>query len=95
VEELLQWASRESPRGEVCLAVEGFRESLTLSENVRERIAFLKERCGLGDREVIRVIHEETGLPKKEVYRLLTEERKRRGSAVRRSSLTSKDGSVK
>jgi 16S rRNA (cytidine1402-2'-O)-methyltransferase len=70
------WAQGSAVRGEITLVVAG-REARDASlEALGTRIRFLRERCGLADRDVVRVVSEETGLPGKTVYRAVLEEGK-------------------
>ena len=70
---LIEWAGEREVKGELTIVVEGCASSPSPQEDLLRRIQFLKERCGLSDRDVVRVLHEETGLPRKEIYPLLSD----------------------
>jgi 16S rRNA (cytidine1402-2'-O)-methyltransferase len=66
--QLLDWAKEAEPKGEFTIMVAGHQGDVHSLEVLRERVAFLKQRCGLGDREIVRVLREETKLPGKVIY---------------------------
>ncbi len=66
--DLLAWANAREVKGEVTLLVEGSSSERAPAEALQSRVRFLKTRCRLADRDVVRVIQEETGLPRKVVY---------------------------
>jgi 16S rRNA (cytidine1402-2'-O)-methyltransferase len=77
--DLETWTRGSGVRGEITLVVAGRGDRDASLEALGTRIRFLRERCGLTDRDVIRVVSEETGLPGKTVYRAVLEEGKERG----------------
>jgi 16S rRNA (cytidine1402-2'-O)-methyltransferase len=66
------WARQGEVLGEVTILVAGQgQEGDPDLRALASRIRFLRARCGLADREVVRVVHQETGVPSKEIYRIL------------------------
>jgi 16S rRNA (cytidine1402-2'-O)-methyltransferase len=72
--ELLAWAQGREMLGEVTLLVQGRPSQDAPAEELRSRVRFLKRRCRLADRDVVRVIQEETGIPRKVAYQAVLEE---------------------
>jgi 16S rRNA (cytidine1402-2'-O)-methyltransferase len=79
VSKLLEIVEREKIKGEITLVIEGFQENKSSFhreiQKYRKRINFLRERCGLSDRDIIKVISEEERVPKKFLYKLLVEDK--------------------
>lgn len=71
LEELACWAQKQDVRGEITLVVAGCCGGEAATDTLGERIRFLMERCGLGQRDVLRILQEETGLPRKTIYQAL------------------------
>lgn len=73
LEEALQWAKEEEPRGEFCLIIEGKRtddadeaawwQELSIKEHVDHHI-----RQGASSKEAIKLVAKERGLKKRDVY---------------------------
>lgn len=76
LEELLCWAEKTQPKGEITLVVEGCKEEMASTELLEERIEFLLQRCSLEPKTVLRILKEETGLPRKVLYQALLEKKK-------------------
>jgi 16S rRNA (cytidine1402-2'-O)-methyltransferase len=68
--ELLDLVKHRELRGEFSILVAGREEGEVFPlERLRERVAFLREKCGVDDKTVVRILRGETGLPGKTIYR--------------------------
>ncbi len=81
VAELLNLFENKPVKGEITLVIDGYRKKDSNPEQNIERCAkrieFLRDRCGLSERDIIRVVAEEEGISRKRVYQWIIVEKKR------------------
>lgn len=81
VAELLDLFESKPVKGEITMVIDGCRKKGSNSEkdieHYTKRIEFLRNRCGLSERDIVRVVAEEEGISKKKVYQWIVEEKKR------------------
>jgi len=79
IRELIEGMNLGQAKGEITLVIEGYLGKAAFStedfQRYRERIIFLKKRCGLSDRDILKVISEEEGISRKMLYPILVEEK--------------------
>lgn len=87
VTELLALFESKPVRGEITMVIDGCRKKASNPEQDIERytkrIEFLRNRCGLSERDIVRVVAEEDGISRKTVYQWVVEEKKRSAKLTR------------
>jgi 16S rRNA (cytidine1402-2'-O)-methyltransferase len=81
IAELVDLFDNRAVRGEFTLVIDGCKKKDFNSEKdvhrYTKRIQFLRDRCGLSERDIVRVVAEEEGISRKRVYQWIVEEKKR------------------
>lgn len=81
IAELLDIFNSRPVKGEFTLVIDGCRKKdFDYEKDAHryiQRIQFLRDRCGLSERDTVRVVAEEEGISRKQVYRWIVQEKKR------------------
>jgi 16S rRNA (cytidine1402-2'-O)-methyltransferase len=75
VDELIEWANENEPKGEFCIVVEGSSEEIVEeTENwwddfdIREHVGYYMDEKELSNKDAIKQVAKDRNLPKREVY---------------------------
>lgn len=80
IADLLDRFDHGTVKGECTMVIDGCRKKdLNYEKDIHrytKRIHFLRDRCGLSERDTVRVVSEEEGISRKRVYQWIVEEQK-------------------